>query len=160
MNSLWEEASQQLQGGSSIPSRSSLLSAVNLTTAMFFGTMAMAGDLPKDGSSSGMFSYVVGTPKPTSVGKERLLISWDGNGLSFTNGFGDHISWDCWATGDYMKGVGGDAGYCVATDISGDQYIDIFNDDNHAPDAKSFGGTDKWSGGTGKYAGSGSDLTV
>lgn len=62
--------------------------------------------------------------------------------------------------GDYMNGVGGDAGYCVATDISGDQYIDIFNDDNHAPDAKSFGGTDKWSGGTGKYAGSGSDLTV
>jgi hypothetical protein len=150
---LWEEAANNQQGGSSMQSRSSLLSAVTLSTAMFFGTAAMAGDLPKEGMSSGTFSYVVGTLKPTPIGKERLLISWDGNGLSFTNGFGDHMSWHCWATGDYTNGVGGDQGYCVATDISGDQFIDIFNDDKHALDAKSFGGTDKWSGGTGKYAG-------
>jgi hypothetical protein len=134
--------------------RTSIFSAFTLSTAMLCGAGAMAADLPKEGTSTGTFSFV-GTFKPTPVGKERLLTSWDGNGLSFTNGFGDHMGWHCWATGDYTNGAGLDQGYCVGTDTSGDQIIDIFSDDKHALDAKSYGGTDKWSGGTGKYAGIG-----
>jgi hypothetical protein len=132
--------SQQLIIGeeSSMQPRTGIF-AFTLSTATCFGMVARAADLPKEGTSTGTFSYVVGTFKPTPVGKERLLTSWDGNGLSFTNGFGDHMSWHCWATGDYTNGVGLDRGYCVATDTSGDQLIDIFNDDKHALDAKSFG---------------------
>ena len=130
----------------------SLLSAVTLSTVTLFATAAMAADLPKEGVSSGTFWYFV-TVKATPVGKERLLTNWDGNGLSFMSGFADHMSWHCWGAGDYTNGAGLDQGYCVGTDISGDQLIDIFADDKHALDAKSYGGTDKWSGGTGKYAG-------
>jgi hypothetical protein len=85
--------------------RSTLLSAFTLSTAIFLGAAATAADLPKEGVSNGTFSFV-GAFKATLVGKERLLTSWDGNGLSFTNGFGDHMGWHCWATGDYTNGAG------------------------------------------------------
>lgn len=133
-------------------SRSSLLSAISLSSAMFC-TAAMAADLPKEGVSSGTFSFVIGTFKATPVGKEPLLAVWDGNGLSFTNGFCNHMGWHGWAMGDYTNGEGLDQSYCVAADTSGDQFIDIAIDDKHSLDAKSFSGTDRWSGGTGKYAG-------
>jgi hypothetical protein len=79
--------------------RSTLLSAFTVSTAIFLGAAATAADLPKEGVSNGRFSFV-GAFKATLVGKERLLTSWDGNGLSFTNGFGAHMGWHCWATGD------------------------------------------------------------
>ena len=120
---------------SSMQSRTGVL-AFTLGTATCFGMAAMAADLPKEGTSTGTFSYVVGTFKATPVGKERLLTSWDGNGLSFTNGFGNHMSWHCWGAGDYTSGLGLDQFHCVGTDTSGDQIIDIGTDDKHALDAK------------------------
>ena len=50
--------------------------------------------------------------------------------MSLTNGFGDHVTWRCWGSGDYMNGVGQDSGYCVATDPSGDQFVDNWSDAN------------------------------
>jgi hypothetical protein len=111
---------------------------------------AMAADLPKEGTSTGTFSAFA-TFKATVIGKDRILTSFDGNGPSLTNGFADHMTWHCWGAGDYTNGTGRDEGYCVGTDISGDQLIDIFTDDKHALDAKSYTGSDKWSGGSGKY---------
>jgi hypothetical protein len=137
---------------STMQSHTCKLSAFTLSVTMFLGIAAMAADLPKEGTSVGTWS-AVGTFKATTIGKERLLTSSDMDGLSLTNGFGDHVTWHCWGAGDYANGMGGDHGYCVGTDISGDQFVDIFTDDKHALDAKSITGTDKWSGGTGKYAG-------
>jgi hypothetical protein len=58
-----------------------MLSAVALSAAMLLGTVAMAADLPKEGSYSGTYSGV-GTGKAIAIGKERLLIAWDETGLS------------------------------------------------------------------------------
>ena len=51
-----------------------------------------------------------------AVGKERVLILWDENGLTLSDGYNDHTTSHCWGTGDYIKGIGQDHGYCVATD--------------------------------------------
>jgi hypothetical protein len=131
-------------------SRSHLLSAVTLGATML-GAGAVAADLPKEGASTGTFSAFA-TFKATVIGKDRILTSFDGNGPSLTNGFADHMTWHCWGFGDYANGTGADQGYCVGTDISGDQVIDFFSDDKHPLVAKSYTGTDKWSGGSGKYA--------
>ena len=63
------------------------------------------------------------------------------------------MTWHCWGTGEYTNGAGQERGYCAGIDTSGDQIIDIGVVDKHAPDAKTFTGTDTWSGGTGNYAG-------
>ena len=133
-------------------SRTYLLSAFTLSTAVVFGAAAMAADLPKEGSSTGSISFY-GTFAATKIGKDRVLASFDGNGISVTNSFENEMTWHCWGTTDLQNGTGGDSGYCVGTDSSGDQIIDIFADEPHGPDAKRFSGTDKWAGGSGKYAG-------
>jgi len=130
-------------------SRSHLLSAVALGTTMLCVAGAVAADLPKEAASTGTFSAFA-TFKATVIGKDRILTSFDGNGPSLTNGFADHMTWHCW--GRLRERHGRSQGYCVGTDISGDQIIDFFSDDKHPLVAKSYTGTDKWSGGSGKYA--------
>ena len=133
-------------------SRSIMLSTVTLGTAIFFAAAAAAADLPKEGTAAGTYSSF-GTFKATAIGKERVLTTGDENGLSLTNGFGDHMTWHCWVTGDYTGGMGQDQGYCVGTDPAGDQLVDIVSDEKHALGAKNISGMDTWSGGTGKFAG-------
>ena len=132
--------------------RTGMLSAFTLSTAMSFGIAAMAGDLPKEGSDTGTYSGF-GTYKAIPVGKERLLIVWDENGLNLSDGYQDHTAVHCWGTGDYTNGVGQDQGYCVLTDPAGDQIVDIVRTEQHPLDQKTYHVTDTWSGGTGKYAG-------
>jgi hypothetical protein len=65
-----------------------MLSAFTLSAAMFFGIVAMAADLPKEGTFSCTY-YGFGTSKATKVGEERLLVVFDENGLTLSNGFLD-----------------------------------------------------------------------
>jgi hypothetical protein len=131
---------------------STSLSAFTLSAAMSVGAAAMAADLPKEGTYSGTYS-AFGEAKVTSIGKERVLLTIsDENGMSLTNGFGDHVIWRCWGSGDYTNGVGQDSGYCVATDPSGDQFVDNWSDAKHELGGK-IKGTDVFSSGTGKYTG-------
>ena len=130
----------------------SMLSACTLSTAMLFGTAAMATDLPKEGTYKGSYTSF-GTIKFIAVGKERVLTVWDENGLSLTDGFLDHVTWHCWGTGDFTKGVGQEQGYCVGTDPAGDQIADNVHTEKHAIDSKTFVAPDMWTGGTGKFAG-------
>jgi hypothetical protein len=133
--------------------RTCILSAFTLSTAMFFGISAMAADLPKEGTYSGTYSSF-GTAKATAIGKERLLVAFDENGLTLTNGFGDHMTWHCWGWADFTNGMGQGQGYCVATDPAGDQVVWNFGpDEKHAPDQKSWNGSGTYTTGTGKYAG-------
>jgi len=140
-------------------SRTCKLSAL-LSTAMFFGTAAMAAELPKEGTFSGTY-FAFATFKATSIGKERLLIAFDENGLQLTNGFLDHTTWHCWGMEDYTNGLGQGHGYCVATDAAGDQVVGNIADEKHTPDQKNWSGSLTFTTGTGKYAGlSGSVTTV
>jgi hypothetical protein len=137
---------------SSMRLRTCMLSAFTLSTAMSLGIAAMAADMPKEGTYSGTYS-AFGTAKATPIGKERLLLVFDENGLSLSNGFQDHMTWHCWGMGDYTNGVGQDQGYCVATDPAGDQLVQTFVSAKHSLDQKSFGVSVTSSGGTGKYTG-------
>ena len=117
--------------------RTCILSAVTLSTVMAFGIAAIAADLPKEGTYKGTFT-AFGTIKFTAVGKERVLTVWDENGLSLTDGFLDHVTWHCWGTGDYTKGVGQEQGYCVGTDPAGDQIADNVHTEKHAINFEDF----------------------
>ena len=127
-------------------------SVFTLSAAMAFAAATMAADLPKEGTYSGTYS-AFGTAKVTSIGKERVLLTIsDENGMSLTNGFGDHVTWHCWGLGDYTNRVGQDSGYCVATDPSGDQFVDNWSDTKHELGGK-VKGTDVFGSGTRKYTG-------
>ncbi len=91
------------------------LYACTLSIALSFGIAAKAADLPKEGTYKGTYASH-GTIKSVPVGKDRLLLSWEENGLELTNGLFDHTTWHCWGTSDYVKGVGQDQGL-----LSGDR---------------------------------------
>ena len=132
--------------------RTCLLSAFTLSTVLSFGIAAIAGDLPKEGALKGTY-FSFGTAKAVPIGKEKLLIAWEENGLQLTDGFLDHVTWHCWGTGDYVNGMGQDRGNCVGTDPSGDQEVFSTDDEKHSPDQKVVSGTFTYTAGTGKYAG-------
>ncbi len=107
----------------------------------------------KEGTFSCTYSSF-GTAKATAIGKERLLVVFDENGLKLTNGFLDHTTWHCWGLADFTNGMGQAHGYCVGTDPAGDQLVLNFGpDEKHAPDQKSWSGSLTYTTGTGKYAG-------
>ena len=80
----------------------------------------MADDLPREGTFSGV-STGHGTYKAIAIGKERLLLTFNDYAASVSDGFGDHITWNCFGLGDYTKGIGRNHAYCVGADPSGDQ---------------------------------------
>jgi len=61
--------------------RTCSLFAVTLST-LFFGISAIAADLPKEGTFSGTYAAFTNTVKATPIGKERLLLTFDQNGLT------------------------------------------------------------------------------
>lgn len=129
-----------------------LLSAFTLTAAIALGAAAMAADLPKEGTYSGTYS-AVGTAKSVPIGKERLLLTFDENGLTVGEGLFNHWTWHCWGWGDFTNGMGQDHGYCVGTDPTGDQVALNFSSDKHPMDQKIVPGSFTLTTGTGKYTG-------
>jgi hypothetical protein len=127
------------------------LSAFTLSTAMGFGAAALAADLPKEGTFSGTYS-ATSTYKAYLVGKERVLVTYDENGLTVGKGFYDHMTWHCFGLADIASGIEQAQGRCVGTDPAGDQ-IALESEGKHAADAKTYGGTATFTTGTGKYAG-------
>src|SRR5271165_1744962 len=108
--------------------RTCILSAFTLSTAMAVGAAAMAADLPKEGTFNVTFSGS-GTAKATAIGKERLLIAWDLNGLTVGTGLFDHMTWHCFGLNDTANGMRQYNGYCIMTDPAGDQIVgDIASD--------------------------------
>jgi hypothetical protein len=133
--------------------RTCLLSAFTLSTAIVFGAVAMAADLPKEGTFSATYS-AVGTAKTTQIGKERVLIALDETGLSVGRGLFDHITWHCSGIENVTSGMGEYHGYCVATDPTGDQFVVNFNDGvKQAWPAKTYDYSGTLTTGSGKYAG-------
>ncbi|MBV8615010.1 MAG: hypothetical protein JOY66_14775 [Acetobacteraceae bacterium] len=131
--------------------RTGILPTFTLGAAVFLSTAATAADLPKEGTFSGQYS-AVGTVKANPLGKERVLLIYDNNGLSVGEGIFNHFTWHCWGLGDYANGQGQDHGYCVATDPTGDQVAVDWKDESHPGDQKIVGSFTLTSG-TGKYAG-------
>jgi hypothetical protein len=137
-----------------------LISAFTLSTTMFLGTVAMAADLPKEGTFSVTYSSA-GTFKPTPIGKGWVAGAYDENGLTVGTGLFDHMTWHCWGLADIANSMTEWHGYCVGTDPAGDQIAaDIASDGKYPSDAKSYKGTGKLTRGTGKYAGITGDWTV
>jgi hypothetical protein len=107
----------------------------------------------KEGTFSVTYSSA-GTGKATAIGKERLLIAWDENGLTVGNGFVDHATWHCFGLYDVMNAMAQFQGYCVMTDPAGDQVVsNVASDGKYAADAKSYKVAGTFTTGTGKYAG-------
>jgi hypothetical protein len=102
--------------------RTRMLSAVTLSTVMSFGIAGVAADLPKEGTYKGTYSGH-GTLKTNSVGDDRMVVAFDETGLSLTDGFADHMTWHCWGMTDFTKGMGEDQGYCLGTDLAGENAL-------------------------------------
>lgn len=102
--------------------RAWLLSAFTLSAAMAFGAAAMAGDLPKEGTYKADYT-AFGAAKPTAIGKERVLVTFDENGLWLSKGFAENVTWHCFGLIDILKGMEQFHGYCVGTDPNGDQLV-------------------------------------
>jgi len=94
-----------------------------------------------------------GTVSATATGKERLVLAFDENGLSVTNGPLDHMTWHCSGLADFINGLGQARGFCAGNDPAGDQVVFNWESEEHTPDQKVVRGTFAWTGGTGKYAG-------
>jgi hypothetical protein len=121
--------------------------------ALMLGIAAPALAQMKEGTFSGTYS-AFGTYKAMPIGKERVLITFDENGLTLTTGFADHMTWHCFGLADFTDGRGQDHGHCVVTDLAGDQFVTNFGpDEKHAPDQKSWNSSATFTTGTGKFAG-------
>ena len=132
--------------------RTCLLSAFTLSVAVILSIATIAADLPKEGTFSGEYS-AIGTIKATALAKERLLASFDENGLSVGEGIFNHFTWHCWGLGDFVNGQGLNYGYCVGTDPTGDQVAVDFKGEKQAIGQKIVNGSFTLTSGTGKYAG-------
>src|SRR5262245_16953925 len=123
-----------------------------LAWLLFLGGQAEA-QLPKEGAYKGTY-YTFGTIKATPVGKEQLLLVFDENSLTLSDGFLDHLTWHCWGSAAFVNGVGAPAGTCVATDPAGDQMrVEFVHEKWPTLDAKNVRGSGTFTAGTGKFAG-------
>jgi hypothetical protein len=133
--------------------RTCIVSVFTLSMAMAFGVSTMAADLPKEGNFNVDF-ISFGTFKATAIGKERVLSTYELNGLWLGKGFGDHLTWHDFGLFDIANGMEQFQGYSVGIDPNGDQIvIDVASDGKFPADAKSYSGKFTFTTGTGKYAG-------
>jgi hypothetical protein len=133
-------------------SSNSVLPAAALMMAALFAYPTNAAAQAKEGTWKGTYT-AFGTSKATAIGKNRLLLVFDENGLSVSDGIFDHTTWHCWGLGDFTSGAGEAHGYCVGTDPTGDQVVLNFADEKHPLGQKIIKGSFTLTGGTGKYAG-------
>jgi hypothetical protein len=109
-----------------------MLHAAAMSATVLLGRAAIAADLPKEGTFT--FTYfAAGTFKATPIGKERMLVGFDENGLSVGNGLFDHMTWHCWGLEDITTGIAQVHGYCLGTDPAGDQILDEVASDGKFP---------------------------
>ena len=85
-----------------------------------------------------------GTVSATATGKERLVLAFDENGLSVTNGPLDHMTWHCSGLADFINGLGQARGFCAGNDPAGDQVVFNWESEEHTPDQKVVRGTFAW----------------
>jgi hypothetical protein len=123
---------------------------LTLAAALAFATGASAQ--PKKGTWSGTYA-AFGTSRATQIGKSRVLLVFDENGLYTTNGMFDHTTWHCWGSGDNTNGMAEARGSCVGTDPAGDQVVLDWAEQKHPASQKIVKGSLVLTGGTGKYAG-------
>ena len=138
-------------------SRTCILTAFTLSTAMAFGVAAMAAELPKEGSFSGT-KTATGTYKLYPVGKDRAVFNWEVNGVTVGTGVVDHVTRHCYGEGNIAGSLEWANATCIMTDTSGDQILAIGNSDKHEHD-KAYNWTGTLIAGTGKYAGITGDVT-
>lgn len=132
--------------------RKHLLSAATLSSAMLLSTVAVAADLPKEGTFSvTYFSY--GAGKSMQLAKERWFAHFEDHGLTVGSGLLDHMSWHCWGVADGANSIARFNGWCVLTDPAGDQIASDFASDEKVDLAKTHTNGGTFSMGTGKYAG-------
>jgi hypothetical protein len=145
--------SMMMREKSSMKSRNDILSAaaLALTAAFVFATVAPAQ--AKEGTVSFTFAGF-GTSKATQIGKDRLLLVIDENGLDegSNDPMFDHTTWHCGGWGDFTKGVGQAHVYCVRTDPAGDQFVQDIATGTMSL-GQSFKGSETLTGGTGKFSG-------
>ena len=60
--------------------------------------------MPKEGTYNADYS-AFGAAKPTAIGKERVLITFDENGLWLSKGFAEHMTWHCFGLIDILSGM-------------------------------------------------------
>ncbi len=124
--------------------------------ALLLGSVSPAWPQAKQGTYSGSYS-AFGTYKATPIGKERLLVTWDENSMTLTNGLLDHMTWHCWATQDFVSGSGHAEGRRLGIDVAGDEIVANLGIVQHTPrpeDAPRIADTRcRHTFGTGKYAG-------
>jgi hypothetical protein len=145
--------SMMMREKSSMRSRNDILSAaaLALTAAFVFATVVSAQ--AKEGTVSFTFAGF-GTSKATQIGKDRLLLVIDENGLDegSNDPMFDHTTWHCGGWGDFTKGVGQAHVYCVRTDPAGDQFVQDIATGTMSL-GQSFKGSETLTGGTGKFSG-------
>jgi hypothetical protein len=71
--------------------RKSTLSLLTLSSAVLLGTIAVAADLPKEGTFTTTYNGV-GTYKTATMGKETVISSWEEIGMTAGNGLLDHLT--------------------------------------------------------------------
>jgi hypothetical protein len=116
-----------------------------------FAVSAVAADLPKEGTFNGTYTGI-GTYKTIKIG-DRALTRFDENGVQVTNGFANHVTFNCWGTNEVTNGEAVSQGYCVGTDPTGDLIEGKFTNDKHTVGDKAFKGSFSFVAGTGKFAG-------
>jgi hypothetical protein len=131
--------------------RTCILSVFTLSMAMASGAVAIAADLPKEGTFSVDYTGF-GTSKLTAIGKERALITFDENALWLGKGFGDHMTSHSFGMEDITNGMAQIRGYAVGTDPTGDQFV-VDADGKWPADAKILNFKFTFTTGTGKFAG-------
>jgi hypothetical protein len=77
-----------------------------------------------EGTLSGTLT-AFGTVNATATGKERLVLAFDENGLSVTNGPLDHMTWHCSGLADFINGLGQARGFCAGNDPVGPSRIQL-----------------------------------
>ena len=128
------------------------VSLLGLAVALILVLEGPASAQINEGTLSGTLA-AFGTVTTTAAGKERLVLAFDENGLSVTNGPLDHMTWHCSGLAEFIDGLGQARGFCAGSDPVGDQVVFNWESEEHTPDQKVVRGTFAWTGGTGKYAG-------
>jgi hypothetical protein len=129
-------------------SHTRLLSAFILSTALFFGTVVMAADLPKQGTDS-FTNFWVATSATIQQGS-RTFSTWEINGVARNDAGGRMFDLFGMRCIGLVEGLS-DRGTCTYTDSDGDNIFAPFNGNGDGKGGEH--GTYDVIGGTGKFAG-------
>lgn len=110
--------------------------------------------VPKQGKFRGMWG-VRATGTSHEIEKGHVFFVGTFSGVFFNdvaNGFLDKSSVECPGVNDIVNGLSiANHGYCIVTDKDGDKAFLVWKGKDSSPNVG--GGEQRWTGGTGKYAG-------